>query len=463
MGGPGGGSEVLVAGGHGAEKPGRARPLHSLRGWIERTAASHRNGISQGPGAVMHRAPGEELSALRLLEGAQSRGGGTEADLSRCDRRGRLGSTGGVRGKMGRPLSQHQPDLEAELGPGAAVFCVPGGNPEGDIHHQCGGVAEYELAQGDQDARFLSERGGGDQALIFGAGEGSEKMDATAAGLEGGSESLRDCLRGSRATKHAGRIAPEVKPDLETRAWGRGGCFRSPCPPLRPKRSAYGLAGRSSGQGDRKPMPEGGIERNEPKEIGSRSRKAGHPALRAKRSHKILDKTFTVGPPFPAPSILGDRSRSSRVRYAAPNYGAPWTTASGSQQKSLPRGKGGLWDIDSQSCPATPRFVSDPPAVPRLRWTARRSFSSRCALGTVSRPAGSLKFNLRGRRYAVPANGCLVTLMRWPNLQRIQLGKSLQTVDPATVASPEILPISPRRCVFSLDKSLSWMSIIAGF
>src|SRR5215831_3334369 len=50
-------------------------------------------------------------------------------------------------------------------------------------------------------------------------------------------------------------------------------------------------------------------------------------------------------------------------------------------------------------------------------------------------------------RYAVPANGCLVTLMRWPNLQRIQFGKSVQTVNPATVASPEILPISPRRCV----------------
>src|SRR5215471_10083519 len=48
--------------------------------------------------------------------------------------------------------------------------------------------------------------------------------------------------------------------------------------------------------------------------------------------------------------------------------------------------------------------------------------------------------------------------MRWPNLQRIQFGKPAQTVNPATVASPEILPISPRRCVFSLDKSLSWMS-----
>src|SRR5262249_30200086 len=169
---------------------------------------------------------------------------------------------------------------------------------------------------------------------------------------------------------------------------------------------------------------------------------------------------FTVGPPFPAQSIIGNLRRGSRVRYAAPNYGAPWTPASGSQQKSLRRGKGGLWDIRTHSCPTAQRFVSDPPAVPRLPRTARRSFSSRCAIQTVSRPAGpaSLKFNLRGRRYAVPANGCLVTLMRWPNLQRIQFGKPAQTVNPATVASPEILPISPRRCVFSLDKSLSWKS-----
>src|SRR5262252_7229993 len=128
------------------------------------------------------------------------------------------------------------------------------------------------------------------------------------------------------------------------------------------------------------------------------------------------------------------------------------------RKKPKPGIHGGLWDIRTHSCPTAQRFVSDPPAVPRLRRTARRSFSSRCAIKTVSRPAGSLKFNLRGRRYAVPANGCLVTLMRWPNLQRIQFGKSAQTVDPATVASPEILPISPRRCVFSLDKSLSWVS-----
>jgi hypothetical protein len=67
-----------------------------------------------------------------------------------------------------------------------------------------------------------------------------------------------------------------------------------------------------------------------------------------------------------------------------------------------------------RQCVAKQRLVSDPLAVPRLGGTARRRSSSRCAISSVSRPAGLPKFNLRGRRYAVPANGCLVTLMRWP-------------------------------------------------
>src|SRR5215469_5130420 len=70
---------------------------------------------------------------------------------------------------------------------------------------------------------------------------------------------------------------------------------------------------------------------------------------------------FTVGPPFPAQPIVGNLRRSSRVRYAAPNCGAPLTPASDSQEHSLIRGKGGLWDIGSQSfCPTAQRFVSDP-------------------------------------------------------------------------------------------------------
>ena len=42
----------------------------------------------------------------------------------------------------------------------------------------------------------------------------------------------------------------------------------------------------------------------------------------------------------------------------------------------------------------------------------------------VSRPAGSLQFNLRGRLRAVPANGCLVPQRRGPNRQSVAKSKS---------------------------------------
>src|ERR1035437_962259 len=95
---------------------------------------------------------------------------------------------------------------------------------------------------------------------------------------------------------------------------------------------------------------------------------------------KSLIPGLTDVPPFPAPSIKGNRSRWSRVRFAAPNCGAPLTTGSCSQEKLLRRGKGRPWDIcRTRRCPTARRFVSDPPAAPRLGGTARRRFSSRCA------------------------------------------------------------------------------------
>jgi len=64
-----------------------------------------------------------------------------------------------------------------------------------------------------------------------------------------------------------------------------------------------------------------------------------------------------------------------------------------------------------------------------VKGTATGRLSSSCATPSVSRPAGSLKLNLRGRPCAVPANGCLVTLtlMRWPNPQRIASSKSFSS------------------------------------
>jgi hypothetical protein len=64
----------------------------------------------------------------------------------------------------------------------------------------------------------------------------------------------------------------------------------------------------------------------------------------------------------------------------------------------------------TRQCLAPQRLISDPPAVPRVCGTVRRRVTFRCAIN-VSRPAGLPQFNLRGRRSAVPANGCLVPLM----------------------------------------------------
>jgi len=150
------------------------------------------------------------------------------------------------------------------------------------------------------------------------------------------------------------------------------------------------------------------------------------------------------------------------MSFAAPHFGAPWTSRPCSQQRYLTRGKGERWNsLPYTGCHLTTRndFLSDPPAVPRLRRTARRSFSSRCAMQTVSRPAGSLQFNLRRRRYAVPANGCLVTLMRWPNPN----GSIPDHRSAAAAEQPPVILQGTRftRCgrrVFPLDKPLSWMS-----
>lgn len=45
---------------------------------------------------------------------------------------------------------------------GKAAFRVPGADSQGDRHDERGGESEHQLAQRDQDARRLPERGRGD-------------------------------------------------------------------------------------------------------------------------------------------------------------------------------------------------------------------------------------------------------------------------------------------------------------
>src|SRR6516164_159648 len=402
-------------------------------------------------GRAENRGPGALQSVARMLRGAEGNpraaadaalpqpgGGAGDAHVKQDERAAHGGGS-----RVQQTASAREGILPRIAGPAAETAATG----------QAGDGADEHSRSGRSDGSHLGARSGRPAAIPLGGGCGELLRADFGVGLIGRqTKAGADLQTAQRALANSAGGIGEASAAVEP-AIGSGP--RAGGPARTPQSGDPGggaqTGGLSVGRGQiRKTI------RN-PHDSGNR-RAAGRGGG---GSVKHPNPGFTVGPPFPAHSIIGNLTRSSRVRYAAPNFGAPLTTGSDSQEKSLRRGKGGFGDIGTHRCPTAQRFVSDPPAVPRLRRTARRSFSSRCAIKTVSRPAGSasLKFNLRGRRYAVPANGCLVTLMRWPNLQRIQFGKSVQTVDPATVASPETLPISPRRCVFSLDKSLSWMSL----
>lgn len=92
----------------------------------------------------------------------------------------------------------------------------------------------------------FSERRGGHETVVPGAGAGRQEMDAAGSGLEGGAEPVCDLVRRPAAKRRVGMNSGLLARGERARRF-----FRSPCPPLRPNRSAYGLAGRSSGQGDR--------------------------------------------------------------------------------------------------------------------------------------------------------------------------------------------------------------------
>jgi hypothetical protein len=126
---------------------------------------------------------------------------------------------------------------------------------------------------------------------------------------------------------------------------------------------------------------------------------------------------------------MPERSSASRVRSAAPKTGAPWTPAG--RSAGGPVATGGSGGKTTTACRVRHNYAL--PAIHRpflaITGTATRRLASSCATPSVSRPAGSLKLNLRGRPCAVPANGCLVTLtlMRWPNPQRIASSKSFSS------------------------------------
>lgn len=73
-----------------------------------------------------------------------------------------------------------------------AAFRVPGADSQGDRHDECGGESEHQLAQKDQDARRLPERGRGDQVALSGtSGGGQEDRNTSRAGARRSTTSRR--------------------------------------------------------------------------------------------------------------------------------------------------------------------------------------------------------------------------------------------------------------------------------
>ncbi len=105
---------------------------------------------------------------------------------------------------MGRVISHHQPDVAPELGSPDAVFRLPGGHSEGNLHDQCRGVAEHVAAQGDQDQGIVSERGGGAETTVPGAGAHRQEVDYAGAELESCLAAICHSARGSSSARRPG-------------------------------------------------------------------------------------------------------------------------------------------------------------------------------------------------------------------------------------------------------------------
>ena len=107
---------------------------------------------------------------------------------------------------MGCNVSHDQPDVAPQLGTLDPVFRLPGRHSQGDLHHQCGGVAEHVIAESDQDPWFVSQPGSRDETAVPGSGTHRQEVDHAGAELEGRLAALRDAARRARSESGVGVI-----------------------------------------------------------------------------------------------------------------------------------------------------------------------------------------------------------------------------------------------------------------
>jgi len=74
--------QVLAASTDRSEEPWRGGHLYRLRGWLDGIPQGHRDGVSAGTGATVHRSPGAGVAELCVVGTAQGSGRGPAIDLS---------------------------------------------------------------------------------------------------------------------------------------------------------------------------------------------------------------------------------------------------------------------------------------------------------------------------------------------------------------------------------------------
>src|SRR5260370_7066015 len=138
---------------------------------------------------------------------------------------------------MGWSVSHHQPDVAPELGASNAVLRLAGRQSQGDLYHQRGRVAEYELAQGDQNQGLVPQPGGRYETAVPGPGAHRPEVDHAGAELERRLAAFRDSARRPRSESGVG-VNRQTMKNRRKNITGMGARPPNPRPlPLSPQHS----------------------------------------------------------------------------------------------------------------------------------------------------------------------------------------------------------------------------------
>jgi len=96
-------------------------------------------------------------------------------------------------------LSQCEPGVAAELGAHYAVFQLPTGHPQGDLHHQQCGIAKSVAAQDHQNPRRIPPRRGSAEVAVSRSSAGGEEVNHADPSLARSAQPFHDSVGGTDA------------------------------------------------------------------------------------------------------------------------------------------------------------------------------------------------------------------------------------------------------------------------